>query len=60
MPGGRDWKFQTTIKESRKTNKHIKFSTTEEEFVNFRTTRDKELNFPKLLFTNQYKCRPVT
>lgn len=42
--------FQTTIKELKENNIHIKTNTKIEEFLNFREVRDKELNAPKLLF----------
>ncbi len=49
QPGGRELKYETTIKESRQTNIQLKAETTKEEFVTFRTNRDAGLNAPKLL-----------
>ena len=42
-------KFETTIKESKEQNIHIKKETLEKDFVSFRTQRDQTLNAPKLL-----------
>lgn len=49
QPGGRELKFKSTIGENKKSNIHLKESTTREEYVNFRTARDKTLSAPKLL-----------
>lgn len=49
QPGGRELKYKSTISESKKSNVHLKDSTSEEEFVKFRTERDKTLSAPKLL-----------
>lgn len=49
QPGGRELKFETTIRESRQANIQLKSETTKEEFVTFRTKRDAGLNAPKLL-----------
>jgi glyoxylase-like metal-dependent hydrolase (beta-lactamase superfamily II) len=49
QPGGRDLAWETTIGASKKTNIHLKASTSEEEFVAFRTQRDQTLNAPRLL-----------
>lgn len=48
-PNGRDLRFETSIKESKSSNKHIRAETTEKEFVAFRTERDQTLSAPKLL-----------
>ncbi|MCB0327835.1 MAG: MBL fold metallo-hydrolase [Bdellovibrionales bacterium] len=49
MPGGRELAFTTTLAEQKQNNKHLKASTSEEEFISFRTNRDRELAAPKLL-----------
>lgn len=51
-PNGRELAFQTTIGESKKSNKHIRSSTTEQEYVSFREERDKTLEPPKDLERN--------
>ena len=48
-PGGRDYKFSTTVGEQKKNNVQLKESTSLEEFSNFRSERDATLNAPKLL-----------
>ena len=48
-PGGRDIAWETTIGESRKSNKQLKADTTLEEFGKFRRERDAKLNAPKLI-----------
>ncbi len=50
QPGGRALAFETTIGESRTSNKQLRADTTEEEFVAFRTARDAVLRPPRLLF----------
>lgn len=49
QPGGRDIRWQATIKEHKQGNIHLKGDTTKEAFVKFRTERDKTLSAPKLL-----------
>lgn len=49
MPGGRELKFESSIKEQKANNIHIKAETTKEAFIEFRTQRDKQLNAPRLL-----------
>lgn len=51
-PNGRELAFQTTIGESKKTNKHVTSSTSETEYVQFREGRDKTLDPPKNLERN--------
>lgn len=51
-PDRRELAFQTTIGESKKSNKHVKSSTLENEFVKFRNERDKTLQVPKDLEKN--------
>lgn len=48
-PGGRDLRFQTSIKISKEKNIHIKSETTQTDYVQFRIERDKTLPAPKLL-----------
>lgn len=48
-PNGREMRYETTIKESKKANIQLKDITSEEEFVHFRETRDKTLKAPRLL-----------
>ena len=40
---------ETTVKQQREENVHVKDSVTEEEFVAMRTSRDKTLSMPKLI-----------
>lgn len=49
-PGGRPYKWETTIAEQRENNKHVKSGTSEGEFLEMRTKRDKELAIPNLLY----------
>jgi len=49
QPGGRDLKWETTILEEKKNNKHLNENTTQKDFIDFRTQRDKELGVPKLM-----------
>lgn len=49
QPGGRELRFQSTIKESKAENIRLKGDTTREEFVKFRSERDATLSAPKLL-----------
>ena len=49
QPGGRDLAYETTVGESKETNKHVRANTTREEFVAYRTTRDAELAVPRLI-----------
>lgn len=48
-PGGREYKFQTTVGEQKKNNIQLKEHTSRDEFIEFRTKRDETLNTPKLL-----------
>ena len=48
-PGGRDYAWETTVAEQKRSNKHINERTSEEEFVTWRTGRDATLGTPKLL-----------
>lgn len=49
QPGGRPLAYETTIGESRSTNKQLKAETTREEYIRFRTERDAQLSAPRLL-----------
>ena len=48
-PGGREFKWETTVAEQRAQNKHLHDGVTEEEFVTMRTERDKQLDMPALI-----------
>ncbi|MDB2391085.1 MBL fold metallo-hydrolase [Alphaproteobacteria bacterium] len=49
QPGGRDVAWETTIKEQRESNIHIKDGISEDAFVEKREARDATLNMPKLI-----------
>ena len=49
QPGGRELKFETTIREQKEKNVQIPAHRDEEDFVEKRSKRDKELDAPKLL-----------
>jgi len=48
-PGGRDYVWETTIREEKYDNIHINQQTSEDEFVKLREQRDKGLSMPKLI-----------
>ncbi|HEU6443399.1 MAG TPA: MBL fold metallo-hydrolase [Microvirga sp.] len=48
-PGGREAKWESTVGEQRRENKHLVKARTEEEFVALREARDRELPMPKLI-----------
>ncbi len=48
-PGGREYKWETTVAAERAENIHVRDGVTEEEFVAMRTKRDKELAMPVLI-----------
>ena len=48
-PGGREARFETTIREQRDANIHARDGVTEQEFVEMRRTRDATLDVPNLL-----------
>ena len=50
QPGGRALEFETTIGESKASNKQLQGDTSREAFVKFRTERDAKLNPPRLIF----------
>lgn len=49
QPGGRELRWESTIGVEKQANKHIKATTTRDEYVGFRTTRDAQLPYPRLL-----------
>jgi glyoxylase-like metal-dependent hydrolase (beta-lactamase superfamily II) len=50
QPGGRELRYETTIGESKASNKQLQSVTTREDFVRFRSERDAKLSPPKLIF----------
>ena len=48
-PGRDDYAWETTVKQQREENVHVKDGVTEEDFVAMRTSRDKTLAMPKLI-----------
>lgn len=48
-PGRDEYAWETTVKQQREENVHVRDGVTEEEFVAMRTGRDKELPMPKLI-----------
>lgn len=48
-PGRDDYAWETTVKQQREGNVHVKDGVTEDEFVEMRTGRDKTLAMPKLI-----------
>ncbi len=48
-PGGREYKWETTVAEERAQNVHIRDGISEEQFIKTRTERDGELSMPALL-----------
>ncbi|MGO3740050.1 MAG: MBL fold metallo-hydrolase [Marinomonas foliarum] len=48
-PNGRELKYQTTVKEQRELNIHVKESISKKTFVELRETRDKTLAMPRLI-----------
>ena len=48
-PGRDEYAWETTVKQQREENVHVKDGVTEEEFVAMRTDRDKTLSMPKLI-----------
>ena len=48
-PNGRDFIWQTTVQEQRRTNIHVRDGITEDEFVDLRQKRDAGLDMPDLL-----------
>jgi glyoxylase-like metal-dependent hydrolase (beta-lactamase superfamily II) len=50
QPGGRELAYETTIGESKASNKQLTAETSREDFVKFRTERDAVLRPPRLIF----------
>ncbi len=48
-PGGREYIWETTVKEQRERNIHIKDGVSEAEFIEMRETRDRQLDMPALI-----------
>nr|WP_277754110.1 MBL fold metallo-hydrolase [Porphyrobacter sp. GA68] len=48
-PGRDEYAWETTVRQQREENVHVKDGVTEEEFVAMRTSRDKTLAMPKLI-----------
>lgn len=48
-PGRDEYAWETTVKQQRETNVHIKDGTSEDEFVEMRNSRDKTLAMPTLI-----------
>ena len=48
-PGRDEYAWETTVKQQREENVHVKDGVTEDDFVSMRTTRDKGLDMPKLI-----------
>jgi hypothetical protein len=49
MPGGREPAWQSTVRQQRAENVHLRQATTEAEFVVQRQKRDKQLPMPQLI-----------
>ena len=50
QPGGRELKYETTIGESKRSNKQLRADTSRDEFVQWRKERDATLRPPNLIF----------
>jgi glyoxylase-like metal-dependent hydrolase (beta-lactamase superfamily II) len=48
-PNGRDIRWETTVREERTNNVHIRDGVTEDEFVQMRVARDRTLSMPRLI-----------
>jgi glyoxylase-like metal-dependent hydrolase (beta-lactamase superfamily II) len=48
-PGGREYRWETTVAAQRADNKHMRDGVDEDQFVAFRSNRDKELDMPALI-----------
>ena len=48
-PGGREFRWETTVAEERADNIHVRDGVTESDFVKMRTERDKQLDMPALI-----------
>jgi len=49
MPGGREPRWESTVAQQRRENKHLVKARNEDEFVALREARDRELPMPKLI-----------
>ena len=49
MPGGRDFNYQTSVKDQKIHNIHVKAGISEGEFITMRETRDSNLSMPDLI-----------
>jgi len=49
MPGGREPRWESTVGQQRRENRHLVKAQTEEAFVTLREARDRELPMPKLI-----------
>lgn len=49
MPGGREPKWESTVADQRRENKHLVAAKTQDDFVSLREARDRELPMPKLI-----------
>jgi glyoxylase-like metal-dependent hydrolase (beta-lactamase superfamily II) len=49
QPGGRELKFESTLREQRKANVQLSAATARDDFVEFRKTRDATLSMPALI-----------
>lgn len=48
-PGRNEYAWETTVRQQREGNVHVKDGITEDEFVTMRTARDKDLSMPNLI-----------
>lgn len=48
-PGGREYRWETTVAAERAENIHVREGVSEDEFVEMRTTRDRQLAMPQLI-----------
>jgi len=48
-PGREEYAWESTVKQQREENVHVRDGVSEEEFVAMRTGRDKDLPMPKLI-----------
>ena len=48
-PGGREYRWETTVAAERAENIHVREGISEDEFVNMRSARDKQLDMPQLI-----------
>lgn len=48
-PGGREYRWETTVADERAENIHVREGVSETDFVEMRTARDKQLSMPQLI-----------